>query len=139
MLHVLEQVYKISEAAFFESTSRQLSLYIIWFRVSPKRKYYFKSETDLKPSQISKMKFLAKGVNASRDIFRTVKQLKAVNFFHKKSSIMDILLGPENASGFTVSNYIHQKLHLISLRRRICPCIYLVWQNMLWRNSKQFQ
>ena len=30
--------YKIFEAAFLENTSWQLSLYIIWFRVSPKRK-----------------------------------------------------------------------------------------------------
>ena len=29
------------------------------------------SETYLKPSQISKMKFLAKVVNVSRDVFRT--------------------------------------------------------------------
>ena len=29
--------------------------------------------------------------------------------FSAKSSILDILLGPENASGFTVFNYFHQK------------------------------
>ena len=45
--------YKISKAAFLENTSQQPSLYIIWFRVSPKQKYYFMSETYLKPSQTS--------------------------------------------------------------------------------------
>ena len=33
------------------------------------------SETYLKPSQASKMKLLAKVVNASRDIFRTSKMV----------------------------------------------------------------
>ena len=47
-----------------------------WFRVSPKGKYYFKSETYLKPSQTSKMKLLAEGVNTSRDVFRTVEHLR---------------------------------------------------------------
>ena len=126
--------YKISKAAFFENTSRQLSLYIIWFRVPPKRKYYFMSETYSKPSQTSKMKLLAKVVNASRDVFRTVFSIqnvfrtsrmalftKIMNgwkplTFSAKSSILDILLGPENASGFTVFNYFNQKLHLRSLR-----------------------
>ena len=70
--------YKISKAAFLENTSRQPSLYIIWFRVSPKRKYYFMSETYLKPSQTSKMKLLAKVVNASRDVFRTVFSIQNV-------------------------------------------------------------
>ena len=64
--------YKISKAAFLENTSQQLPLYIISFRVSPNRKYYFMSETYLKPSQTSKMKPLANVVNASRDEFRTV-------------------------------------------------------------------
>ena len=64
--------YKFSKPAFLENISRQLSLYIIWFGVSPKRKYYFMSGTYLKPSQTSKMKLLAKVVNASRDIFRKV-------------------------------------------------------------------
>ena len=40
--------------------------------------------------------------------------------FSAKSSILNILLGPENASGFTVVNYFHQKLHLKSLRGLIC-------------------
>ena len=70
--------YKISKAAFLENTSRQPSLYIIWFRVSPKRKYYFMSETYSKPSQTSKMKLLAKVVNASRDVFRTVFSIQNV-------------------------------------------------------------
>ena len=48
------------------------------------------SETYLKPSQTSKMKLYTKVVNASRDVF--------------KSSILDSLLGPENASGSTVFN-----------------------------------
>ena len=69
---------KISKAAFFENTSWQPSLYIIWFRVLPKRKYYFMSETYLKPSQTSKMKLLAKVVNASRDIFRTVFSIQNI-------------------------------------------------------------
>ena len=98
--------YKIFKAAFLENTSQQLPLYMIWFRVLPKRKYYFMSETYLKPSQTSKMKLLAKVVNASRDVFRTVvssqnvfrtysdylrwsflqnnERLNTVNFFFKK-------------------------------------------------------
>ena len=108
--------YKISKAAFLENTSQQPSLYIIWFRVSPKRKYYFMSETYSKPSQTSKMKLLVKVVNASRDVFRTVfstqnvfRTSRMVLFtkimnswklltFSTTSSILDILLGPENAS-----------------------------------------
>ena len=70
--------YKISKAAFLENTSQQLPLYIIWFRVSPNRKYYFMSETYLKPSQTSKMKLFAKVVNASRDVFRTVFSIQNV-------------------------------------------------------------
>ena len=145
--------YKISKAAFLENTSQQPSLYIIWFRVSSKRKYYFMSETYLKPSQTSKMKLLKKVVNASRDVFRTVFSIQNVfrtsrmTFFTKimngwkpltfsaKSSILDILLGPENASGFTVFNYFHQKLHLRSLRGQICLCMYLVSQIWRWINE----
>ena len=126
--------YKISKVAFLENTSQQLPLYIIWFRVSPNQKYYFMSETYLKPSQTSKMKLLAKVVNASRDIFRTVFSIqsifrtsrmalftKIINewkplTFSTKSSILDILLSPVNASRCTVFNYFHQKLHLRSLR-----------------------
>ena len=117
--------YKISKAAFLENTSQQLPLYIIWFRVSPNRKYYFMSEMYLKPSQTSKMKLLAKVVNTSRDVFRTVFSIqnvfktsrmalftKLMNgwkplTFSTKSSILDTLLGPENTSGFTVFNYFH--------------------------------
>ena len=135
---------KISKAAFLENTSQQPSHYIIWFRVSPKRKYYFMSETYLKPSQTSKMKLLAKVVNTSRYVFRTVFNIqnvfrtskmalftKIMNGwkplpFSAKISILDILLGPKNASGFTVFNYFHQKLHLGSLRGQICLCMYLV-------------
>ena len=120
--------YKISKAVFLENTSQQLPLYIIWFRVSPNRKYYFMSETYLKPSQTSKMKLLAKVVNASRDVFRTVFSIqnvfrtsrmvlftKIMNgwkplTFSTKSSILDILLDLENACGFIVVNYFHQKL-----------------------------
>ena len=36
------------------------------------------SETYLKPSQTSKMKLLAKVVNASRDVFRTVFSIQNV-------------------------------------------------------------
>ena len=145
--------YKISETAFLENNSRQPSLYIIWFRVSAKRKYYFISETYLKPSETSRMKLLAKVVNACRDVFRTVFSIQNVfrtsrmTFFTKimngwkpltfsaKSSILDILLGPENASGFTVFNYFHQKLHLRSLRGQICLCMYLVPQIWRWINE----
>ena len=52
--------------------------------------------------------------------------------FPAKSSILDILLGPENASGFTVFNYFHQKLHLRCLWGLICLCIYLVRQFWRW-------
>ena len=72
------QKYKFSEAAFLENTSQQLSLSIIWFRVSPNPKYYFMSGTYLKPSQTSKMKLLAKVINASRDIFRTVLSIQNI-------------------------------------------------------------
>ena len=70
--------YKFSKAAFLENTSQQLSLYIIWFRVLPKRKYYFMSEMYLKPSQTSKMKLLAKVVNTSRDVFRIAFSIQNV-------------------------------------------------------------
>ena len=68
---------------------------------------------------------LAKVVNASRDVLRTVFIIqnvfrtsrmalftKIMNgskplTFSAKSSIVDILLGPGNASGFTVFNYFH--------------------------------
>ena len=76
------------------------------------------SETYLKPSQKSKMKVLAKVVNTCRDILRTVFSIQNVFrtsrmvFFAKimngrkplsfsaKSSILDILLGPENSVNF---------------------------------------
>ena len=70
--------YKISKAAFLENTSQQPSLYIIWFRVLPKQKYYFMSEMYLKPSQTSKMKLLEKVVNTSRDVFRTVFSIQNI-------------------------------------------------------------
>ena len=145
--------YKISKAAFLDNTSQQLPLYMIWFRVSPNRKYYFMSETYSKPSQTSKMKLIAKVVNASRDVFRTVFSIQNVFrtsrtaifikimkgwkplTFSAKSSISDILLGPENTSGFTVFNYFHQKLYLRSLRGQICLCMYLVPQIWRWINE----
>ena len=83
------------------------------------------SETYLKPSQTSKIKLLAKVVNASRDVFRAVFSIqnvfrtsrmapfkKIMNgrkplTFSAKSFILDIFLGPENASGSTVFNYFH--------------------------------
>ena len=126
--------YKTSKAAFLKNNSQQLPLYVIWFRVSPNWKYCFMSGTYLKPSQTSKMKLLAKVVNASRDIFRTVFSIQSVFrtsrmalftkimncwkplTFFTKSSILDILFGSENASGFTVFNYFDQKLHLRSWR-----------------------
>ena len=145
--------YKISKAVFLENTFQQLPLYIIWFRVSPNQKYYFMSETYLKPSQTSKMKLLAKTVNASGDVFRIVFGIQNVfrtsrmALFTKitngwkpltlsaKISILDILLGAENASGFTVLNYFHQKLHRRSLRGQICLCMYLVPQIWRWINE----
>ena len=145
--------YKISKAAFLKNTSQQRLRYIIWFRVSPKGKYYFMSETYLQPSQISKMALLEKGVNASRDVFRTAFSIqnvlrtskmalytkimngwKPLTFF-AKSCIVSILLGPENASGFTVCNYFQQKQHPRSLRREIYLCMYLVPQIWGWINE----
>ena len=55
--------------------------------------------------------------------------------FSAKSSVLDILLGPENVSEFTGFNYFHQKLHLRSLRGLICLCIYLVQQLWRWINE----
>ena len=145
--------YKISKAAFHENISQQLPPYIIWFRVSPNRKYNFVSETYLEPIQTSKIKPLAKVVNASRDVFRVVFSIqnvfgksrmalftKIMNgwkslIFSAKSSILDILLGPENTSGFTFFHYFHQKLHLRSLRGQICLCMYLVPQIWRWINE----
>ena len=145
--------YKISKAAFLKNTPQQLPLYMIWFRVLPNRKYYFLSGKYLKPGQTSKMKLLSKVVNASRDVFRTVFSIqnvfrtsrmvlftKIMNgwkplTFPTKNSILDILLGHENASGFTVFNCFHQKLQLRSLRGQICLCIYLVWQIWRWINE----
>ena len=54
--------------------------------------------------------------------------------FSAKSSIFNILLGPENASGFSL-NYFHQKLHLWSLKGLTCICIYLVQQFWRWINK----
>ena len=125
-----------------ENTSHEPSLYIIWFRVLPKRKYYFMSETYLKPSQTSKMKLLAKVVNTSRDVFRAVFRTCKIALFIKiisswkpltfspKSFILGIFLGPE-FSGFTGFNYFHQKLHPKSLRGQIYLCKSLVPQ--IWR------
>ena len=136
--------YKTSKAAFLENTCQQLPVYIVSFRVSPNWKYYFMSGTYLKPSQTSKMKLLAKVVISSRDLFRTVFSIQSVFrtsrmalftkimngwkplFFSAKSSVLDILLGPENASRFTVFNYFHQKLHLKILRGQIYLSMYLV-------------
>ena len=145
--------YKISKAAFLENTSQQLPLYIIWFRVSPNRKYYFMSRTYWKPSQTSKVKLLAKVVNASRDVFRTIFSIqnvfrtsemelftKIMNgwkplIFSIKSLILNILLVPENVSGFTAFNYFHQKLNLRYLREQICLFMYLVLQIWRWLNE----
>ena len=70
--------YKFSKAAFLENISQMPSLYIIWFRILLKRKYYFLSETYLKPSQTSKMKLLAKVVHTSRDVSRTAFSIQNV-------------------------------------------------------------
>ena len=69
--------YKFSKAAFLENTSHT-ALYIIWFSISPRRKYYFMLETYSKPSQTCKIKLIAKVVNASRDVFRTVFSIQNV-------------------------------------------------------------
>ena len=110
------------------------------------------SETYLKPSQTSKMKLLAKVVNASRDVFRTVFSIqnvfrtsrmalftKIMNgskplTFSAKSSILIfcwVLKVPLDSQ----SNYFHQKLHLRSLRGQICLCMYLVPQ--IWRRINE--
>ena len=115
--------YKIFKAAFLENTSQQPSLYVIWFRVLPKWKYYFMSESYLKPSQTCKMKLLEKVVDASRDVFRTVFSIqnvfrtskmaiftKIMNCwkpltFSAKSSIVDIfwlLKMPLNSQSLTI-------------------------------------
>ena len=115
----------------------------IWFdSVSPKQKHYFMSEMYLKPSQTSKMKLFAKVVKISRDVFRTSKMelfTKIMNVWKQltfyKSSILNILLGPENTSVFTVFNYFHQKLHLRSLRGQRCLCMYIVPQ--IWRSKNE--
>ena len=74
-----EKVIRFPKQLFLRtSLIYNLILYIIWFRVSPKQKYHFESETYLKPSQTSKMKLLAKVVNASRDVFRTVFSIQNV-------------------------------------------------------------
>ena len=85
--------YKFSKAAFVENTSQQPSLYIIWFRVLLKRKYYFMSETYLKPSQTFKMKLLAKVVNASRDVFRTVFSIQNIFRTSKMALFTKIMNG----------------------------------------------
>ena len=55
--------------------------------------------------------------------------------FSAKNSILDILLGPENASGLTVFNYFHQKLHVRSLGGLICLCVFLFRQFWRWINA----
>ena len=75
-------------------------------------------------SQTSRMEVFTKIINGSKPLT-----------FSAKSSILDIPLGPENASGFTVFNCFHQKLHLRSLRGLICLCIYLVRQFWRWINE----
>ena len=108
------------------------------------------SETYLKPSQTSKMKLLAKVVNASRDAFRTVFSVqnvfrtfkmelftkikngwKVLNFF-AKISIFDILLGPENPLD-SQSLFIFTKN--CTLRGQWCLCMYIVPQIWRWINE----
>ena len=127
--------YKISKAAFLENTSQQLPLYIIWFRVLPNQKYYFMSETYLKSSQTSKMKLLAKVVNASRGVFRRVEPLKMelftkiINGWKPPSEIFCWVLKLPLDSVF---NYFRQKLYLRSLKELICLCI---WSAILEMNK----
>ena len=55
--------------------------------------------------------------------------------FSAKSFILDILSGPENASGFTVFNYFDQELQFRSLRGQRCLCMYIVPQIWRWINE----
>ena len=144
--------YKISKAAFLENTSQQLPLYNLIQSFAQSR-ILLHVETYLKPNQTSKMKLLTKVVNASRDVFRTLFSIqnafrtskmtlfiKIMNgwkpwTFSAKSSIVGILMGPENLSGFTVFNYFHQKQYLRSVRGKLCLCMYLVSQISRWINE----
>ena len=97
--------YKFSKAAFLENTFQQPSLYIIWFRVSPKQKYYLMSQAYLKPSQTSKMKLLAKLINASRDVFRTVFSIQNV-FKTSRMVIFTKIMNGWKPSTFCAKNSI---------------------------------
>ena len=142
--------YKFSKAAYLENTCHT-ALYIIWFRVSPQGKYCFMSETYSKPSQTSKMMLLAKVVNTSRDVFRTVFNIQNVFRTSRMALFTKIMNGwkPLTFSAksstlifcwvlkvlLTIFNYFHQKLHLRSLRGQICLCMYLVPQIWRWINE----
>ena len=147
--------FKISKAAFLDNTSQQLPLWLynLIQSFAQSKILLYVRDVFKTPSQTSKMKLLAKVVTASRDVFRTVftiqnvfRTSRMVLFtkimngwkplaFSAKTSILDTLLGPENASGFIVFNYFHQKLHLRSLRGQICLCMYLVPQIWRWINE----
>ena len=98
--------YKFSKAAFLVNTSQQSSLYIIWFRVLAKWKYYFMSETHLKPSQTSKMKLLVKVVNASRDVFRTVFSIQNVFRTSRMVLFTKIIIGQKLLIFFAKSSIL---------------------------------
>ena len=69
------------------------------------------------------------------DLFTGIINGSKLLAFSAKSSILDIMLVPENVSGFTGFDYFHQKLHIRSLRALICLCIYLVQQFWKWINE----
>ena len=98
--------YKFSKAAFLKNTSQQPPLYIIWFWDLPKQKYYFMSETHLKPSQTSKMKLLVKVVNASRDVFRTVFSIQNVFRTSRMVLFTKIIIGQKLLIFFAKSSIL---------------------------------
>ena len=135
---------------FLEKTSQQLPLYIIWFRVSPNRKYYFMSKTYLKPSQTSKMKLLAKVFNASRDVFSTVFSIQNVFRTSRMALFTKVMNGWKPLTFSAKSSILifcwvlkmsldSQTLTIFTknwfLRGQICLCMYLVPQIWRWINE----
>ena len=70
-----EKVIRFPKQLFLRTPVTAVTLYNL-IQSFTKTKYYFEPETYLKSSQTSKMKLLAKVVNASRDVFRRVEPLK---------------------------------------------------------------
>ena len=99
--------YKFSKVVFLKNTSQQPSLYIIWFRFSPKWKYYFMSEMYYsKPSQTSKMKLLVKVFNAPRDIFKTVISIQNVFRTSRMTLFTKIMINNQKLLTFSAKSYI---------------------------------